>query len=904
MARQANKGIEVSLIRLLDFSPYLKLERELIREVLRERLQEFKQYLLKKHESGTAGIDLARMNSNFFDALICFLFEHSKRNYYAKYPKLDFPPVAILAVGGYGRRDLCPESDLDLLFLHHYKLNPFIEAVTEEMLYTMWDVGLVVGHAVRNVKEAISYGSEDSSIRTALMDYRFVCGNYSFLERERNVLDRFLLFSEGDRFIEERIKDLTRRHDKYGGIVYLLEPNIKEGKGGLRDLHTILWTLKVKFKAKNLRELVTKGVVTKRSERNFYYALDNLMRIRNHLHFISGRKTDIISFQLQENLSEFWGYRDHGIFLGTERFMRFYYILATLCTQLTEEIIEEVEKFLPEKEARKFDYRFRKKITGGHFSTYKRKMYVNSSKSFTESPELLMRIFSLSQESGYPLSSQAKRRIKKVLNVVDNRFRENRDVAEEFIGIFRRGKELKRILMEMNECRFLGKYLPEFSHLYFRVQQDIYHRFTVDIHSIMSASVLPRIEEKVKNGEGVSEEEMEFYRIYSRLRNKSLFLLTVLFHDIGKGLGHGHSKIGESMSAGILERLGFNKEEIEDSMFLVRNHLDMANIAQRRDMHDIELIYNFAKKMGSMDRLEMLYLLTYCDLRSVGEDSWNHWRSMLIRELYEKGTHILEQGEFKLPLFHSIIAEHKERIRDLLSDFAEEEVEHFLDALPERYFLSTPRDRFYDHFKSFNEFDGDPLVGVKNYPEGRYSEVMVICNDSHALFSQIAGVIAAHNINILSANVATSSSNVVLDTFQVNYLGEAFKDSKKVRNLSDDMREVIKGTLDVENLLASRSKKKRRDEAVVKYRPTRVYVDNETSRHYTIVDIFTYDRVGLLYDITRAISSLGYEIYLSKISTKADQVADVFYIFKLPSGKIEDPKKVEELKEEIFNALE
>jgi [protein-PII] uridylyltransferase len=903
MDHQVNKGTDISLSKLNDFSPFLTLDRKSIKEVIKERREEFGQYLWNSHSSGAGGIDLVRVNAQFFDSLICFLFETSKRSYYKKYPKLEFP-VAILAVGGYGRMDLCPQSDIDLLFLYHYKLNPFVEAVTEEMLYSMWDIGLTVGHAVRNVKEALSYAAEDSSIRTALMDYRFVCGNYPFLERSKSTLDRFLLYSSGDKFIEERIRDLRRRHKKFGGVVYLLEPNIKEGKGGLRDLHTILWTLKVKFKAVTLRELVTKGVLSPRSEKNLYYILDNLLRIRNHIHFITGRKTDVINFELQENLAEFWGYRKHGIFLGTERFMRFYYILATLCSQLTEEIVEEVEKFLPEREKKKFYLPFKKRISDGNFSTYNGKLYVNSSLSFIRSPELIMKIFSYSQESGNPLSSQAKRRIKKVLNIVDSRFRWNRDVANEFLDIFKRGKDLGRVLMEMNECRFLGKYIPEFSHLFFRVQQDIYHRFTVDIHSIMSASVMTEIGERVRKNESLSDEERHFFDIYSKIRKKPLFLLSVLFHDIGKGLGHGHSKIGESLGEGILKRFGMGNEEIEDYKFLVRNHLEMANISQRRDMHDIEMIHNFAMKVGSVNRLEMLYLLTYCDLKSVSEDSWNQWRSMLIRELYEKARNILEQGEFKLSPFHEFLSARMDNIRSMLDEFDEERVEHFLQSLPDRYFLSTPEDRFYEHYNLFVSYKGEPLIDVKNYLDKRYSEITVVCRDSHGLFSKITGVIAAHNVNILGANVTTSKGDVALDSFQINYLGGAFRDANKVEKLTGDLISVIRKDLDVEALMATRGTERARDGKIVKYRPTRVQIDNETSRNFTIVDIFTYDRVGLLYDITKTISSLGYEIYLSKISTKADQVADVFHICDPPSKKIDDPEKVEELRDAIYEAIE
>ena len=886
----------------LDFSPFYTLPGGLFGGSLKERLEEFRSALKERHLSGWRGIETVRMNSKFFDSLICFLYERAKSHYYSRYPRLDFP-LAILAVGGYGREDMCVQSDLDLLFLYHYKVTPFVEAVTEEILYQLWDLGLTVGHAVRNVKEAVSYAGDDPTVRTALIDYRLVCGNMEFFESIQNNLDSFLLYSGGDRFIEERIKDMRARHEKYGDVVYLLEPNIKEGKGGLRDLHTALWALKVKYKARSLRELVMKGVITKRSEKNYYYIMDNFFRIRNHMHFLTGRKNDIITFDIQEELARFWGYRDRGIIRGTERFMRFYYILATLSHQLAGEVIEEVEKFLVERKGFHIFPR-RRSVVNTHFVTYNSKLYVGNSRSFFKSPPLLMNIFENSQTTATPLSSQAKRRIKKVLNVVNDDFRWDKDVAMGFRSLLERGKGVRRILMDMNECRFLGRYIPEFSHLYFRAQQDIYHRFTVDVHSIMAASVLPEIESRIGAHGDVSEEERYFKSIYEEVDNRALFLMTVLFHDIGKGLGRGHSKIGEKLVASIMKRFAFTEEEIEDSTFLVLNHLEMSNIAQRRDMHDIEMIYNFARSVGSARRLHMLYLLTYCDLRSVGEDSWNEWRSMLIRELYEKGLNIIEQGEFKLPPFHSILTKKKEHISESLSGFDINEKDAFLEEVPERYILSTPEDRIYGHFMLLRDYKGEPIITLKNYPDMKFSEIFVICKDSHALFAKITGVVAAHNVNILGANVSTSKHNIALDTLQVNYLGESLTDRTKVRRLKRDLKRVISGDLEVEPLLKKRLSSKRRKTKILKYRPTRVSIDNETSSRYTIVDIFTYDRVGLLYDISRTLSSLGYEIYLSKISTKGDQVADVFYLVDSGGNKVTNERDLEKLRDSLLSAVE
>ncbi len=901
MARLVDEERASALTRLLDYSTVRSAGKREFFEFLKGRVREFREYLWTEHERGAGGLELVRVHTALIDRLICELYRRASEEYYSKYPRLDFP-TAILAVGGYGRKDLCPYSDIDLLILYHYKMTPFVEAVTEEVLYALWDLGFQVGHAVRNVKEVLRMAGEDASIRTALMDYRFICGERKFFESVKKDMDRFLLFTSGDRFIEERIHDLKERHRKHGDVVCLLEPHIKEGKGGLRDLHTAIWVMKVKFKASSMKELSLKGVLPRRSEKNYYYLLDQLLRIRNHMHFLAGRKNDLLTFELQEELARFWGYRQHGIFRAAERFMRFYYVIATQCAQLSEELIEQVERYLPEKKI--FPSYFRKRqVIDDRFTIYRGKIYINRSKYLKEDPSLYMKIFQHVQRTGNPLSSQAKRRMKKVLAVVDNEFRGRKDVAARFREILDEGKNLKLVLTEMNDCRFLGKYIPEFSHLFYRAQQDIYHRYTVDIHSIMAATVLPELEERDSKGESLTNEEQQILEIFREVENRALFILAVLFHDIGKGLGHGHSRIGESLVEGIMNRLGFTKEEVDDCKFLVRHHLEMANVAQRRDMHDIELIYNFASLVGSKKRLDMLYLLTYCDLRAVNEDSWNRWRALLLSELYEKTLNIVVQDEFKLPPMKKVIEEAKEKFREKLIGKPVVEVDRFLSELPERYFLSVSADRASDHFELFSSFESDPITKVFPFARKGFTEVALVCSDEHGLFAKVTGTLASHGINILSASAFTTGGGVAFDVFNVDYLGKPLTDEKKIERLVKDLKDVLQGAVEVDELLGKRRVVGKKGKTV-QYRPTRVIIDNESSSFFTIVEIFTYDRVGLLYDISRSITGEGYEISLSKISTKADQVADVFYITDRGGEKILDPKKVEKLKERIFESIE
>lgn len=843
------------------------------------------------------GVSGCRRLSDAMDDIVRALHDRARARFLASSADLKYR-LAVVSVGGYGRRELCPKSDVDLLFLHAYKVDPYVESITERILYPLWDLGLDVGHSVRNIRETIRMASSDDSIRTALLDFRFVAGDEPFFKQAAGEIENFLFFHDSDRFIEKKLMEMRNRHAKYGETVCVLEPNIKEGKGGLRDLHSAVWAARVKYKSRNLVELRNKGVVGDRTVRAIRHAEDYLLRVRGELHAFAGKKTDVLSFEVQDALAEVFGYRTRGRDLAVERFMRTYYMNAAIGARLAEELWEEVDRFLPEGFRKSF-FPIRKRTVGGVGVLYKGKLSPLADVSFRKDPLKILEFFRVMQQTRSVPTAQAKKSIQRALPALGQDFRRDPRAARLFRSILAEPAHLHETLLAMHECRFLGRYIPEFAPLSFRVQRDVYHVYTVDIHLILAASILPGLAGK----RGRSPEEEQFLALYRAIPRKDLFALAVLCHDIGKGRGHGHSRIGAQLVAGIGERLGLSRDEVDDLVFLVEHHLLMAHVSQRRDMHDIELIVRLADTVGTPARLDMLYLLTYVDLRAVGPDVWSRWKGMLLLELYEKTKNVLETGELKRP-FEEQSAKRREAVRELLSDFPPEQVQAFLSRFDDRYFLGTPDERFADHLRVLSSYDGAaPRVESFDFPASGASEVLVVCPDQHGLFSQIAGTLSANGINILNATISTSVDGVALDSFFVTYLGKSLKDMPKKERVAADLSAVLRGETGVEELLAERRITRFVREKVAKFRPTRVVFDNAASSRCTVVDIFTYDRIGLLYDITHALAKLGLDIVLSKISTKADQVADVFYVMENDGGKVVAPHRLVEIRRALLEAI-
>ena len=852
----------------------------------------------EQRQSLGGGAAACRKISDAMDSVLSVLHERSRERFLGTAPDMSYR-MSVVAVGGYGRRELCPRSDVDLLFLHSYKVDRYVEAMTESMLYPLWDLGLEVGHSVRNIKETIRLAGADDSIRTSLLDHRFIAGNEPLYRESASELDKFLYFSGGDQFIEKKIREMRLRHAKVGSTVYLLEPNVKEGRGGLRDLQTAVWCARIKYKCGDLSELRRKGVVGTRTVEAIRHVLDYLLRVRNELHYLQGKKADILSFEVQDQLAGRFGYRKMGPNLGVERFMRTYYLHAASAARLSDEVIEEVGRFLPEEGSRKPFFFLKRKLIGEGGILYKGKLQVKDRASFEKEPIRILEFFRSMQKTRSSLSPQARRNIQMALPAVGSEFCEDREAAKLFLEILSDPVHLRETLLAMNESRFLSRYIPEFAPLYCKVLRDIYHVYTVDIHSIRCASVLAGLETSAAR----TEEEEGFHRIHATVQNRGLLHLAILFHDIGKGTGHGHSRIGAEIVARIGARWGLPERDVSDLVFLVEQHLLMAHVSQRRDLHDIELILYFADTVGTVSRLDQLYLLTYADMKEVGPEIWTTWKAMLLAELYEKGRNVLEQGALKRP-FEERAHRRREQVREMLQGEPRETAERFLARMDDRYLLAAPDGRFIEHCRTLAVFDGKtPIVVPIDSPESGTTEFLVLCPDERGLFAKIAGTLSANGLNILNASIATTVDAVALDTFYVNYRGKSLQGDPKKERVIADLSRVLRGETTVEALMAEPRAGKYVRDRIPRYRPTRVVFDNSVSSRFTVVDIFTYDRIGLLYDITSTLTALGIDIALSKISTKADQVADVFYIIDRDGRKIVSADRQEEIRRALLASI-
>jgi len=888
--------------------PLSSPSRDLLRSDLPDRdfLDSLKEFLAGTHAAVResqrqclcGGAEACRKISDAMDAVLSILHERARGRFRGSAPNASHR-LAVVAVGGYGRRELCPHSDVDLLFLHGYKVDRFVEAMTEWMLYPLWDLGLEVGHSVRNIKETIRLAGADDSIRTALLDHRLVVGDDSLYRESTRELDRFLYFHGGDKFIGKKIGEMRSRHAKVGSTVYLLEPNVKEGRGGLRDLQTAVWGARIKYKCDDLEALRKKGVVGARTVEAIRHVLDYLLRVRNELHYLQGKKSDVLGFEVQERLTERFRYRPVGANQAVERFMRSYYLHAASAARLSDAVLEEVGRFLPEEGSRKPFFFLKRKLIGEGGILYKGQLQVKDRAFFEKEPIRILEFFRSMQKTRSVISPLARRNIQLALPAVGAAFREDRAAAILFLEILADPVHLRETLLAMNESRFLARYIPEFAPLYCKVQRDIYHIYTVDIHSIRCASVLAGIETSSSR----TKEEEEFHRLHATVRNPGLFHLAILFHDIGKGKGQGHSRIGAEIVARIGARWGLADQDVSDLVFLVEQHLLMANVSQRRDMHDIELILSFADTVGTAYRLDMLYLLTYADMKEVAPEVWTQWKAMLLAELYEKARNVLDQGALKRP-FEEYAYRRRQEVREFLGGEPRETVERFLSRVDDRYLLATPDGRFVEHCRTLAAFDGKtPVIVATDSPESGTTEFLVVCPDERGLFAKIAGTLSANSMNILTASIATTVDAVALDTFHANYLGKSLQGDPKKERVIADLSRVLRGETTVEALMAEPRAGKYVRDRVPRYRPTRVAFDNTVSSRCTVVDIFTYDRIGLLYDITSALTALGIDIALSKISTKADQVADVFYIIDRDGRKISAPDRQEEIRQALLASI-
>jgi len=880
---------------LLETSIPFPERRVRLLEASRRYLDHHRERIRAKHEAGGSGRVIVGCLTSMVDTML--------RNLYSAVA-CDLPRSAgactLIALGGYGRGELNPLSDIDLMFYSAGRDKTFSDQLSERLLYLLWDLGLEVGYSVRTAEDCLEMADKDITARTALIDSRYLIGDEELYRNfEKNVIQA-VLSRNTQNFIRQKLEENQRRLQKYGSSVYLLEPNIKEGEGGLRDLHAALWLAEVKFKVRNLRELVIKGVVSEQETREIEQAYDYLWRIRNHLHYLSNRKNDQIHFDQQEQIARFLGYEDNKKAPAVEQFMQEYYFHATKVEHLSSTLINRTVK-REDPSFRLMGYLGRRNLEDG-FYILRQELRQTSDKVFSDQPQLMMRAFLLSQRHGVPLSIPLKTQIREHLELINDRFRRSREVNQDFLEIMRAASGVGETLRDMHHLQFLNYFIPEFARIFCKVQHDAYHIYTVDMHSIFA------VEEIVKLWQGVYRDKKPLLtRTANDIEKRELLLLAVLFHDIGKGEGKNHSEKGAEIVKTISRRMGLNREDSQRLEFLVRQHLIMAHISQRRDLHDDKLIEQFAAQMGMTENLKMLFLLTFADLKAVGPDVWSEWKGFLLQELYEKAYNVMERADFIEDERSERVRNRKRKVFDNLEeDFGAKRVKAALRVMGNRYLLSHRSTEITEHLRLFfSRGDKSLAMRVEHRPEEEYTLVTITTLDIPGLFSKVAGVMAANNMNILGAQVYTHSNGEALDLFQVrSSSGTITEDPRKWQRIESDLTEVIEGRRWVDDLVSKNKPPSFMIERPKPKFPSRIELDNAASSDYSVIDIYTHDKVGLLYQITKTLKELGLYIGVSKISTKVDQVADTFYVQDIFGQKVTAPEKIDELKTRLMSVID
>ena len=804
--------------------------------------------------------------------------------------------LAVMAVGGYGRGEMAPQSDVDLLFVHPWKTAGWIESVVESMLYMLWDLKLKVGQATRSVEECLRLAEGDMTIRTSLLEHRLVCGDAVIAQELRTRLWPELFDRTVPQFIEAKLAEREARHTRQGGQRYVLEPNVKEGKGGLRDLQTLYWLGKYIHQVDRAIELVDLGLFTRREHTTFWAAEDFLWAVRCHLHLIAGRPVDKLSFDMQVEVAQRMGYHDAGGRRGVEIFMQDYFRHATRVGELTRVFLTALEQRhlyrAPLLE------RFRRRRLRAGFRMETGRLTVADPEHFFDDPLNILRLFEEALRTGILLHPDAMRRVARNLRRFDDAARHDPEAARIFLDLLLRHGNPERALRRMNELGVLGAYIPEFERIVAMMQFNVYHHFTVDEHLIQCVAELARIE----RGEAVEDLPIVSSIMGGDIDRTVIYLATLL-HDIGKGRPEDHSIIGAQIARRVCQRLGLSAERIELIEWLIRNHLLMSDVAQKRDISDPRTLRDFAKAVRTRKRLDLLLVLTVCDIRGVGPGTWNNWKAELLRKLHRLTADALENG-LEAVNREQRVDEARRSLRHLLTaqgwapgDIRAETARHY-----DSYWQGLPTDTqqvFARLLKGIT--DGEIRMDLDPDLQRDATRAAFVMADHPGLFSRLAGALALVGANVVDARTYTTRDGYATAVFWVQDAEGRPYSAERTPQLRRMIDRTLRGEVVPREALADRDKVKKRDRA---FRfPTHVTFDNEGSEIYTIVQVDTRDRPGLLYDLTRTLAANHIQIVSAVIATFGAQVVDSFYVKDMFGLKLHQQTRRDALEKKLRQAI-
>jgi [protein-PII] uridylyltransferase len=918
------KKIEAAAEARLTFSPSAAPAEKLARYKNFLKVESHRLKLL--HRAGADGLENAQARAAILDALLRHLWETAKKNLSAQAQK-EFPPISLVALGGFGRAELNPHSDIDFMFLHEGQVVgtrplPYLAKLIDGILYPLWDIGLKIGYSVRDLNDCVKVANADMQSKTSLIESRLIAGNeVLFAKFQKAVVQKCVIGFE-DKYIAARLEDQATRRTKHGNSACMQEPNIKNGCGGLRDFQNLLWMAFFKYRTRSLRDLQAQEFVSEAERKQLEAAYEFLLRVRTEMHYNTNRPQDVLGKNLQPAVATNLGYADRSPSRRIEKFMRDLYVHMRNVYLITRTLEQRMALVSPLQTGRLT--RLRRLLPGAA----PRKMpepvdgfiFVNgeiraaNNRVFRDSPRRLMRVFLHAQQRHLTLHPDLAQLIRNQLSLVDREFLNDEHVRETFLTILERRGEVAHILRAMHEVNLLGKYIPEFGKLTCLVQHEFYHQYAADEHTLVCIEQLDKIWE-------AQEPPYKFYEpVFQGLERPGLLYLALLLHDVGKAAPHDkgrHAEAGATLAMRAAKRLQLDPAAAETVEFLVENHLLMATISQRRDLDDPAVIRNVARQVGTPERLNLLLLLTFADSQGTSDKLWSGFKDSLLWQIHSRAMALLAGGTE----FRRASEQARAEVRDLVRELAprritDEELDAHFSQLPQRYFeIYTPA-QIQDDLELTHRFmhrlvleGARALAPVTAWIDERdrgYSLVKVCTWDRAGLFGKIAGSLSAAGLNILGAQIFTRTDGIALDTFFVNDAGTGNLAGRGQREqFSDLLEKVLTGeTVDFPALIARQTSARSSYSAYFGERmETQIRFDNEASDERTLIEIETEDRLGLLYTISQAFTELHLDIAAARIVTERGAAIDSFYVSDVDTGKITEPKRLERIAARLREAI-
>ena len=840
------------------------------------------------------------------DALISGLYDFSTCVVYAASNPSTSEHIAVIAVGGYGRGTLAPGSDIDLLFLLPYKQTAWGESVVEYMLYFLWDLGFKVGHATRSVDDCMRLVRTDTTIMTSVLEARYVCGHKALYDELQTRYGSEIMARDQRQFVTEKLAERDERHRRAGESRYLVEPDVKDGKGGMRDLHTLFWIAKFVYGTRSVSDLYKSGLFTRREQNMFIKCEDFLWAVRCHLHFMTGRGDDRLGFDKQAEMAERLGYASHGGLKSVERFMKHYFLIAKDVGDLTRimSAVLEARQFKKAPSMSQLFGRFRRRSIKldeeGNYVVEAGRLKASRDDIFEQQPVNLIRLFRVAEHNNLAIHPDTLQLVRRSRRSIGKALRNDPVANELFLDIVTRSRDPEAVLRRMSEAGVLGRFIPEFGRIIALMQFNMYHHYTVDEHLLRAVGILSKIEQGLLKGDHPLASGL-----IEGVVSRRVLYVAVLLHDIAKGRKEDHSIAGARVARHLCPRFGLTPAETETVVWLVRHHLVMSETAQMRDLSDYKTILDFAAAVQSPERLRLLLILTVVDIRAVGPGVWNGWKGQLLRTLFAETELHLTGGHTSISRAGRIDAA-KQAFAAAMIDWKHDRTETYLKQHYDNYWYTVDIDHQVRDARLIDsaEQSGETIAFDLRMDEfASITELTVYVPDHPRLLALLTGACAAGGASIAGAKIFTTTDGMALDTLLIpREFEEAQDEQRRLDRVVALMRQAFAGEIRLREAVASVSKPKGRIKAFTV--EPQVIISNETSNRFTVIEIAGLDRLGLLFKLTDSLFRLNLNIASAQITTFGERAVDVFYVTDLLGQKITSRSRLQAIEQNLVEVLD